>query len=55
MGSARCRRDEDVRALTLPVDLPLSVRENTDGSVGLTVDHADDGEVLLADLSALMS
>jgi hypothetical protein len=28
------RRDDDVRTLKLPEDLPVSVRKNTDGSVG---------------------
>jgi hypothetical protein len=48
------RRDDDVRTLKLPEDLPVSVRENTDGSVGLTVGHHDHGEALLVDLRALM-
>jgi hypothetical protein len=47
------RRDDDVRTLKLPDDLPVSVRPNTDGSVGMTIGH-DDGEALLADLRALM-
>jgi hypothetical protein len=48
------RRDDDVRTLKLPDDLPISVRENTDGTVGLTVGHEDHAEALLADLRALM-
>lgn len=49
------RRDDDVRTLKLPDNLPVSVRENTDESVGLTVGHDDDdGQALLADLRALM-
>jgi len=48
------RRDDDVRTLKLPEDLPVSVREYTDGSVGVTIGHDDDGEALLADLRALM-
>ena len=48
------RADGGVFALTLPGDLPVSVRENTDGSVGMTIGHDDDGEALLADLHALM-
>ena len=47
-------RDDDVRTLKLPDDLPVSVRPNTDGSVALTVGHDDHGEALLADLRALM-
>ena len=48
------RRDDHVRTLKAPDDLPVSVRPNTDGSVGITVGHDDDGEALLADLRALM-
>jgi hypothetical protein len=48
------RREDDVRTLKLPGDLPVSVRENTDGSVGLTVGYDDDGGALLADLRALI-
>jgi hypothetical protein len=48
------RADGRVATLTLPHDLPLSVRSNTDGSVGITVGHDDDGEALLADLQGLM-
>lgn len=47
------RRDDDVRTLKLPDDLPVSVRENTDGSAGIIVGHDDHGEALLADLRAL--
>jgi hypothetical protein len=36
--------DDDVRTLKLPEDLPVSVREDTDGSVGIALGHVDDGE-----------
>ena len=48
------RADGGVSALTLPGELPVSIRPNTDGSVGITIGHEDDGEALLADLRALM-
>jgi hypothetical protein len=32
----------------------VSVRPNTDASVGITVGHNDDGDALLADLRAMM-
>ena len=48
------RRDDDVRTLKLPDDLPVSIKPNTDGSVGMTIGHEGDSEGLLADLRALM-
>lgn len=46
---------EEASLVRAPGDLPVSVRPNTDGSVGMTVGHEDDGDALLADLRALMS
>lgn len=58
LGSERAvlmvQRCDAVRTLKLRDDLPVSVRENTDGSIGIAVGHDDDGEALLADLRALM-
>jgi hypothetical protein len=48
------QHDDDVRTLKLPEGLPVSLRENTEGSVGVTIGHDDDGEALLADLRKLM-
>ncbi|MGH6897978.1 MAG: hypothetical protein ACREJ5_15775 [Geminicoccaceae bacterium] len=48
------QRNDDVRTMKLPEDLQVSVRSNTDGSVGLTVGYDDDGEGLLADVRALI-
>jgi hypothetical protein len=39
---------------TLPRDLPVAVRLNTDETVSVTIGHADVGDALLADLRTLI-
>jgi hypothetical protein len=45
---------DDVLVSTLPRDLPVAVRLNTDETVSVTIGHADEGDALLADLRTLI-
>jgi hypothetical protein len=48
------QRDDEVLVSTLPRDLPVAVRLNTDETVSLTIGHRDEGDALLADLRTLI-
>jgi hypothetical protein len=48
------QRDDDVLVSTLPRDLPVAVRRNTDETVSVTIGHRDEGDALLADLRTLI-
>jgi hypothetical protein len=48
------QRDDEVLVSTLPRDLPVAVRLNTDETVSVTIGHSDEGDALLTDLRALM-
>jgi hypothetical protein len=48
------QRDDEVLVSTLPRDLPVAVRRNTDETVSVTIGHQDEGDALLADLRTLI-
>jgi hypothetical protein len=48
------QRDDEVLVSTLPRDLPVAVRLNTDDTVSVTIGHRDEGDALLADLRTLI-
>jgi hypothetical protein len=48
------QRDDEVLVSTLPRDLPVAVRLNTDETVSVTIGHRDEGDALLADLRTLI-
>jgi hypothetical protein len=48
------QRDDEVVVSTLPRDVPVAVRLNTDETVSVTIGHADVGDALLADLRTLI-
>jgi hypothetical protein len=48
------REGDDVLVSTLPRDLPVAVRLNTDETVSVTIGHRDEGDALLADLRTLI-
>jgi hypothetical protein len=48
------QRDDDVLVSTLPRDLPMAVRLNTDETVSVTIGHGDEGDALLADLRTMI-
>lgn len=48
------QRDDEVLVSTLPRDLPVAVRRNTDETVSVTIGHRDEGDALLADLRTLI-
>jgi hypothetical protein len=48
------QRDDEVLVSTLPRDLPVAVRLNTDETVSVTIGHGDEGDALLADLRTLI-
>jgi hypothetical protein len=48
------QRDDEVLVSTLPRDLPVAVRRNTDETVSVTIGHRHEGDALLADLRTLI-
>jgi hypothetical protein len=48
------QRDDEILVSTLPRDLPVAVRLNTDETVSVTIGHRDEGDALLADLRTLI-
>jgi hypothetical protein len=48
------RDDDEVLVSTLPRDVPVAVRRNTDETVSVTIGHGDEGDALLADLRTLI-
>jgi hypothetical protein len=48
------QRDDEVVVSTLPRDLPVAVRLNTDETVSVTIGHGNGGDALLADLCTLI-
>ena len=48
------QRDDEVLVSTLPRDLPVAVRLNTDETVSVTIGRRDEGDALLADLRTLI-
>lgn len=42
-----------VSIVKLPRDLLVSVRSNTDGTMSVTIGHADEGEALLAEVRSV--
>ena len=48
------QRDDDVLVSTLPRDVPVAVRLNTDETVSVTIGHRDEGDAVLADLRTLI-
>jgi hypothetical protein len=45
---------DEVSIVRLPSDLPIAVRSNSDGTVSVTIGHADEGEALLAELRSVV-
>jgi hypothetical protein len=48
------RERDDVLVSTLPRDLPVAIRLNTDETASVTIGHRDEGDALLADLRTLI-
>ena len=48
------QRDDEVLVSTLPRDVPVAVRLNTDDTVSVTIGHRDESDALLADLRTLI-
>jgi hypothetical protein len=48
------QRDDEVLVSTLPRNVPVAVRLNTDDTVSVTIGHRDEGDALLADLRTLI-
>jgi hypothetical protein len=48
------QRDDEVLVSTLPGDVPVAVRRNSDETVSVTIGHGDEGDALLADLRTLI-
>jgi hypothetical protein len=48
------REGDEVLVSTLPRDLPVAVRLNTDATVSVTIGHRDEGDALMADLRTLI-